>query len=519
MRRARPNHDAESRRGQSQHDSDRRETGTADGSIDETPLAALHRAGGNQAVQSAADGEQGARSPTTSTSRDSGNTGELDREIRSPSTQTADEGTRLQRTSTSSRRESVVERMIQPKLTVSGPTDRDEREADRVAEAVMRSEKADRSRIDGRTPALQRMCSRCRERFQRGKPLDCEECEAKLQRATDSGDGRTLDDDSEVAQQVRRARSGGRRLPQGTRSYFESRMGQDFGDVRVHTGSQADRAARSVNARAFTLGSDVVFRSGEYRPDTRSGKRLLAHELTHVVQQGGGRGASRSRAVIQRQSTSGGTRSSSGPDTISCSTDDSSHVRDAHQKAVSLTDTATDTFADLVMLANGCSDLAEFGRNLNRKDSVLAGNLRTSFGLPIPDRNGNYGRGGGTTDRTLGAVTDALQRIHDTYSETHSGLVAGGYDYECNENSWVPFVGCKPGTNAYVREEFFGEEGTGNFHICPDANWSDASELAETLVHEATHYFAETEDYEIGRNSLTNAYSYGENVGDFQNPL
>jgi len=140
------------------------------------------------------------------------------------------------------------------------------------------------------------MCSRCRQRFQQGKSLDCAECEAELQRAVDSGDERTIDDDSEVTRQINRARSGGRRLPEETRSYFESRMGQDFGDVRVHTGSQADRAARSVNARAFTLGSDVVFRSGEYSPNTRSGKRLLAHELTHVVQQGGADEARTSRA-------------------------------------------------------------------------------------------------------------------------------------------------------------------------------------------------------------------------------
>ncbi len=64
-------------------------------------------------------------------------------------------------------------------------------------------------------------------------------------------------------------------------------MGADFGGVRVHTGAQADRLSRSVSAEAFTVGSDIFFRKGSYTPSAASGQRLLAHELTHVVQQGG----------------------------------------------------------------------------------------------------------------------------------------------------------------------------------------------------------------------------------------
>jgi len=79
----------------------------------------------------------------------------------------------------------------------------------------------------------------------------------------------------------------GRPLPAPARSFFENRFGQDFGSVRIHTGGGAAALARSVGARAFTTGSDVVFGAGEYLPETVSGRRLLAHELTHVVQQGG----------------------------------------------------------------------------------------------------------------------------------------------------------------------------------------------------------------------------------------
>jgi hypothetical protein len=69
---------------------------------------------------------------------------------------------------------------------------------------------------------------------------------------------------------------------------MEARMGQDFGDVRVHTGDAADASARSVSAHAYTVGSNVVFQRGAYDPDSTQGRTLLAHELTHVVQQRNG---------------------------------------------------------------------------------------------------------------------------------------------------------------------------------------------------------------------------------------
>ncbi|WP_206076837.1 eCIS core domain-containing protein [Massilia horti] len=85
---------------------------------------------------------------------------------------------------------------------------------------------------------------------------------------------------------VRAAARDGALLPKELRSYFEPRLGHDFSRVRVHTGPEAADAARSVQARAYTLGSDIVFGAGEYAPATAAGKRLLAHELVHVVQQG-----------------------------------------------------------------------------------------------------------------------------------------------------------------------------------------------------------------------------------------
>ena len=81
---------------------------------------------------------------------------------------------------------------------------------------------------------------------------------------------------------------GGAPLDKDTRGFMESRLGADFGDVRVHTDSKASDSAKSVQAHAYTVGSDVVFQSGKYDPGSDSGKRMLAHELTHVVQQRSG---------------------------------------------------------------------------------------------------------------------------------------------------------------------------------------------------------------------------------------
>jgi hypothetical protein len=95
-------------------------------------------------------------------------------------------------------------------------------------------------------------------------------------------------------------RSAGQPLAPGIRAFFEPRFGTDLGDVRVHTGERADVAARDVGALAFTVGHDVVFGAGQYQPGTEAGRRLLAHELAHVLQQRDHRGSA-TDAVIYRQ--------------------------------------------------------------------------------------------------------------------------------------------------------------------------------------------------------------------------
>ncbi len=81
---------------------------------------------------------------------------------------------------------------------------------------------------------------------------------------------------------------GGTPLDAGTRSTMESAFGTSFDDVRLHTDERASRSAESVGANAYTVGSDIVFRSGQFNPSTPTGQRTIAHELAHVVQQSQG---------------------------------------------------------------------------------------------------------------------------------------------------------------------------------------------------------------------------------------
>ena len=106
--------------------------------------------------------------------------------------------------------------------------------------------------------------------------------------------------------------SGGRALDPDTRADMEGRLGHDFGDVRVHDDSRAHDSAVGVNANAYTVGSNIVFQRDRYDPSSSEGKLTLAHELTHVVQQGG----PDRLAALRRQSARTASRSAEGAGTI-----------------------------------------------------------------------------------------------------------------------------------------------------------------------------------------------------------
>jgi len=163
---------------------------------------------------------------------------------------------------------------IQPKLSVNEPNDVYEQEADAVADHIMSSPDASVTSQSFFKPAITGLQRKCH---------DCEEEDKKLLRK--AGSSNTPNHGPELDQYVSSLNTGGQALSNGDQQFFGSRFGQNFSDVRVHTGPEASQSADSIHALAYTSGNHIVFNNNQYRPDTDSGKKLLAHELTHVVQQ------------------------------------------------------------------------------------------------------------------------------------------------------------------------------------------------------------------------------------------
>jgi hypothetical protein len=154
--------------------------------------------------------------------------------------------------------------MIQPKLEVGAANDKYEQEADRVARQVTGN---------GR-PTVQRTLS-----------LN------KVQRQAGPEDSFKAGGDFEA--HLRRTQGSGTPLPDATRNEFESKFGSSFEGVRIHANAESNQLNRSIQAKAFTHGNDIHFASGQYNPTSSDGKRLLAHELTHTIQQTGGQSLQR----------------------------------------------------------------------------------------------------------------------------------------------------------------------------------------------------------------------------------
>lgn len=173
---------------------------------------------------------------------------------------------------------------VQAKLAINQPGDRYEEEADRIAEQVMgmpvprvvnRSETA-------QYPLMRRSCPKCKKKASERKD---EEERLQMKSLSNPASRSSQIPSSNVPPIVHEVlRSPGRPLDASTRAFMEPRFGYDFSRVRVHADARAAESARSMNALAYTVGRDLVFGSDLYAPQT-DGRRLLAHELVHVMQQ------------------------------------------------------------------------------------------------------------------------------------------------------------------------------------------------------------------------------------------
>jgi hypothetical protein len=167
---------------------------------------------------------------------------------------------------------------IQTKFKVSQPGDIYEQEANRVAEEVMQisspSSENDIQISETNDKKVNGKCKSCREK---------EKEEKIIHRKTDNGSIYEVSDDME--QNIYNMHNNGSSLDRSTQEFMESRFGFDFSKVKIHTDEQAAVSADAANARAYTVGHDIVFGAGQYAPGTAKGRQLLAHELTHVIQQ------------------------------------------------------------------------------------------------------------------------------------------------------------------------------------------------------------------------------------------
>lgn len=183
--------------------------------------------------------------------------------------------------------------MPQAKLTVNAPGDVYEQEADRIAAQVLRmsDEEVQTARV---ASGIQRMCAECatEEEERTSARLTAEE-EEPLQAKEEPGAIPAVTPETQAA--IDAMRGGGAPLDQETRAFMEPRFGHDFSQVRIHTDARAATVARSLDALAFTVGNDIAFAPGQYQPGSEEGRALLAHELTHTIQQTGG------AARVQRQ--------------------------------------------------------------------------------------------------------------------------------------------------------------------------------------------------------------------------
>lgn len=195
--------------------------------------------------------------------------------------------------------------VIQAKLKIGQPNDIYEQEADRVAEQVMRMPE----------PCLQRQTEEEEEEEEiiQTKPL-ADQITPFVQRQVEQEEeekilhakevpGQTSEVTHELESRINALKGGGRPLTECERNFFEPRFNYDFSDVRIHTEIEAAQRADNFDAQAFTYANEIVFGNEKYSPETIEGKKLIGHELTHVMQQN--KGTSNPSMIVQRRSRSG----------------------------------------------------------------------------------------------------------------------------------------------------------------------------------------------------------------------
>ena len=245
--------------------------------------------------------------------------------------------------------------------------------------------------------------------------------------------------------------SSGRPLDSATRGFFEPRLGHDFSRVRVHTDSVAGQSARDMDAYAYTVGSHIVFGAGRFSPESREGRRLIAHELTHVIQQSGAeKDDGNSHAFgVQRQGA-GGNRKPPITETEGCDPALQGDLKAMHQPALDHVDRAI-------------ASLAPGWKNMMPADKAAFAQFFD------PSNSGQIDAG-------------FVRTVQDKYRFVRSNMRALRFD--CDPKSWTL---CGTSTRWCVGGRLMWTC-FGNLHVCSAAyKAAGPDSKIETIIHESVH--------------------------------
>lgn len=171
---------------------------------------------------------------------------------------------------------------VQKKMSVGASNDSYEVEAVNMANRVMSMNAPSKMNINPTGSLVQRKCTACEQEEKIQKKSLAATITPLIQRSSREKGGEAS---SDVENKINSSKGNGNTIDGETKNFMETRFGTDFSDIKIHTGSQAVEMSRELNAQAFTVGNDIYFNEGKYNPNSDSGKHLLAHELTHTVQQ------------------------------------------------------------------------------------------------------------------------------------------------------------------------------------------------------------------------------------------
>jgi hypothetical protein len=331
---------------------------------------------------------------------------------------------------------------IQAKLAISQPDDPYEREADQVADQVMRmaaapSDRSGLSLSSHPSRKAQRKCVSCEE-----------EDEDRMQRKEEVGNTRLRTGSWPLG--FSPINGLGQPLDSAARRYFEPRFGYDFSQIRVHTDEQAARSAQAVNARAYTIGRNVVFARSQYSPGNSIGRKLLAHELSHTIQQGQ---AARhvSPTLVARHSI----------DRAENEFGDQS--RRTNSALTSFTPSETRLARD-----NGMDAGVGGGMDAGIADAGIRDANEVSGGVPMPDA--------GSTQTSSTPTAPAIPNVYEHNTEL-GGLSVGNFDFHFRGCRiiiwvWVKFQfekGITPAEQTAFKSRFFtaihGVWGNSGYHL------------------------------------------------------